>query len=414
MTSAPAPLRGRLSRLGSKGRSVALYVVGILFDVVGVINVPGAAVFVDGPDPVSNMTKLGVVFVPVVLACWLSVFLRTRAPLAPLISGGVLVLVGTSYVLALIGAYHALVTWRAKTRLIAMLMGAGVLFYVLRDIVTPWGGALAWMLGNETSATAQPVWHLATVIFAVLSLGLVAGLVAYQRARTEASTNQQRADREAQRAGELGEQVERQAERERIARDLHDGLGHRLSSVALAAGAFEAHAAGTADPMLTDWAKALRQQAHAALEDVRDVVGALRTDATGAGRPVASLRMVGALLVDLRTGGHRLDQWVLIEDLERISLERDAAAFRIIQECLTNAIKHAPGAPIAVTVDAAVARGIRIRVTNPLTAGNAGIPGGGHGIAGLRARAESVGGTAWIGEYEGEFIADFNLPWAER
>lgn len=414
MTSASDRRPGRFERLGSRGRSTALYVVGLLFDIVCVINVPGSVVLVGGADPVARSTTLAVLLVLVAAACWLAVFVRTRWPLAPVIAGGLLLVIGLSYLLALIGVLHALRTWPQKTKLISLITGSAVLLFVLRTIVTPWGGALAWIFASETPENAQPIWHLAELVFALLSLAVVAGLVAYGRMRAEASTSKQRADREAQRAGELGEQVARQIEREQIARDLHDGLGHRLSSVALAAGAFETRAADTADPELVDWAKLLRQQAHAALEDVRDVVGALRADPAALSRPAASLRMLGALLADLRAAGHQVDQWVLIEDIERSTPELDATAYRIIQECLTNAIKHAPDSQITLTVDVAAARGIRMRISNPLTTGGAGIPGGGNGIAGLRARAEGVGGTAWIGPYEGEFIADFNLPWAER
>lgn len=103
----------------------------------------------------------------------------------------------------------------------------------------------------------------------------------------------------------------------------------------------------------------------------------------------------------------------MVEGADRVGATLDAAAFRILQESLTNAIKHAPGSVVSVTFDAAPERGIRIRVTNPLTASGAGVPGSRTGLIGIRERAAAVGGTAWIGPYEGEFIVDVSLPWGD-
>ena len=210
----------------------------------------------------------------------------------------------------------------------------------------------------------------------------------------------------------------RQAERERIARDLHDGLGHRLSSMALAAGAFESRGLPQAPggpPTRRVGARGSAGRHTPRLEDVRDVVGGLRSDTDeDTGATHASLRMVAQLLADLRAAGHGVDAYVVIEGLEAVSPAREAAAFRILQESLTNALqKHAPGAPISVVLDLlAPDRGIRIRVANAMTPSAGGIPGGGRGIEGVRERARAAGGTAWIGPHEGQFIVDVELPWA--
>lgn len=405
----------RFARLRSGGRSTLIFVLGALLDTYCVINVPGAATLTGGAEPTAEITRWGVLIVLASIACWATVFVRARAPLVVVAAGGVLMLIGVSYVLALIGVYHALIRWPRKTALIGTLAGVAVFLFVLREILTDWGGALGWTLENAAQDETPPGGIIATVVIAVISLALVAGLVAYRRARVDASASRVRADRAHERADALDAQLARQAEREQIARDLHDGLGHRLSSVALAAGAFEAQASASVDPELAEWARTVRRQAHAALEDVREVVGGLRAD-PGVELPVApgSIRMVGGLLADLRAAGHRVDAYVLAEGVERASPALDAAAYRIVQESLTNAIKHAPGATLSLTMDAAPDRGIRIRVTNPLVAVPAGVPGGGHGIEGIRERAAAAGGTAWIGPHDGAFLVDVSLPWSER
>lgn len=404
----------RLARLSKGARSTALFVVGSLFDIYCVINVPGAAVLVWGSEPSARITNLGVVIALLAIACWGTVFVRERAPLAVIVAGGVLMLVGVSYVLALVGVYHALIRWPRKTMLIASLTALSVLLFVLRDVLTDWGGALAWTLGDESYEQQQLTANIASAVIAVCSLALVAGLVAYRRARAEASASRERAEQAHERADALDAEVARQAERERIARDLHDGLGHRLSSVALAAGAFEAQAAATVDPELTEWARVLRSQAHAALEDVRDVVGGLRSDAGADDTARAvSMRMVGSLVADLRAAGHHVDAFVVVEGIERVNPLLDAAAYRIVQGSLTNAIKHAPGATISLTIDAAPDRGIRIRVENPLAPTSDAVPGGGRGLEGIRERSSAAGGTTWIGPHEGRFIVDVRLPWGE-
>lgn len=412
MTTALRPPAGRFARLLEGGWSTGLFVLGALFDVVCVMNVPGAAVL--GAE--ASITDLGTLIALGAILAWASVYVRARSPLVVLIAGGVLMLLGVSYALALVGVFHALIRWPQRTRLIAGVTAAAVALFVLREVLTDWGGAVPWLFGPQADGSAVG-WMIAPWIIALLALATVAGLVVHQRTRQVAEANRTRAEREHQRADALGEQVARQAERERIARDLHDGLGHRLASAALSASAFEAKAAAqpSLDPALVDWARAVRQQTRAALDDVRGVVGGLRAEPAD-DRPLtpASLRMVGQLLADLRAAGHRVDAYVVVEGAERVSAALDAAAYRIVQESLTNAIKHAPGTTVSVTLDAAPERGVRIRIENPLAPAGAGMPGGGQGLIGIRERAESAGGTAWVGPHEGRFIVDVSLPWTER
>ena len=94
----------------SGGRSTLLFVGGALLDTYCVINVPGAAELTGGDEPAAEITTVGVLIVLLSMASWTTVFLRARAPLV-VVGLRLLMLVGVSYALALVGVYHALIRW---------------------------------------------------------------------------------------------------------------------------------------------------------------------------------------------------------------------------------------------------------------------------------------------------------------
>lgn len=412
MTAPARPRDARVARVLDGTRSTALFAIGLLWDIVGIVNVPGAAEIHWGADARVEATDLGVVLALAVLAAWGTVFVRARTPIPVLIAGGVLLVIGVSYLLALVGVFHALQRWPRRTWQISAAAAVAVTLFVIRETTTDWGTALLWLFDSRGTDPDGVGWVLAPWIIALIALGGVAGAVAYQRTRHEAEASKRRAEREHARADALDEQLARQAERERIARDLHDGLGHRLSTAALSASAFEAQVAAdpAVNPALAAWAGTMRQQLHAALEDVRGIVGGLRTDPRPASGASPSLRDIAALLADHRSAGHRVDAYVVIEAADGAAPAMHSEAYRIVQEALTNAIKHAPGHPVSLLVDAAPERGLRIRVENPVGP-HAGSSSGGYGILGIRERVDALGGEAWIGPHDGRFIVDVTLPW---
>ncbi|GAB7192995.1 histidine kinase [Kineococcus sp. NUM-3379] len=193
-------------------------------------------------------------------------------------------------------------------------------------------------------------------------------------------------------------QEARLRERTRIAEDVHDGLGHDLSLIALRAGALELDAA--LPPAQRRAAAELRVSAAAAVERLGAVVGLLREEGTPA--PLGTGTSVAGLVGGARASGmdvtlHGADP---ADDLLHGSDPAvAAAATRIVQESLTNAARHAPGAPVDVRVERRGDR-LAVEVVSGPAAGEPAGGGGGRGLHALRERARLVGGRLEAGPLE--------------
>jgi signal transduction histidine kinase len=211
------------------------------------------------------------------------------------------------------------------------------------------------------------------------------------------------------------EQV-RQQERARIAREMHDVLAHRISLLSLHAGALEFRPDAPPDEVARA-AGVIRSSAHQALEDLRAVIGVLREDPDEPApeRPQPTLGDLPALIDESRQAGVRVGYtWRLTpEAVVPDALGRNA--YRIVQEGLTNARKHARGSSVDVSVDGAPGEGLTIEVRNRLPVGAyaaAGIPGTGTGIVGLAERASLAGGRLEHGRTDaGDYRLWAWLPW---
>lgn len=208
----------------------------------------------------------------------------------------------------------------------------------------------------------------------------------------------------------------RHAERERIAREMHDVLAHRISLLSLHAGALQFHPDASPEE-ISRAAGVIRASAHQALEDLRAVLGILRdhTDGHKPQPPQPTLAALPNLLEESRAAGMRLNADVRVEDLAAVPEVIGRHALRIVQEALTNARKHAPSAPVDLLLEGAPGEGLTIEVNNPalvLTAGPAAIPGSGTGLVGLAERAMLSGGRLEYGlEPDGGFRLRAWLPW---
>jgi signal transduction histidine kinase len=205
----------------------------------------------------------------------------------------------------------------------------------------------------------------------------------------------------------------RQHERARIAREMHDVLGHRLSLVSMHAGALEYRPDASPDEIAAA-AGVVRRSAHQALQDLREVIAVLRDepDADGS-RPQPTLADLPALLEESREAGVRLRaDWGGL-DLAAVPDLSGRAAYRIVQEALTNVRTHAPGVVASLRVGGAPGLGVTVEVSNPLPLGGVRPrAGGGTGLVGLAERAELAGGRIEHGPTsDATFRVAATLPW---
>ena len=150
----------------------------------------------------------------------------------------------------------------------------------------------------------------------------------------------------------------RQQERARIAREMHDVLAHRISLLSLHAGALEFQPDAPPEEVARA-AGVIRASAHEALEDLRAVIGVLREEPTTAipERPQPTLADLPALIEESRAGRHAgALRRSSSPDVDAVPAATGRSAYRIVQEGLTNARKHARGAAVDVTVDGARGR----------------------------------------------------------
>ncbi|MFF5705334.1 sensor histidine kinase [Streptomyces sp. NPDC012794] len=224
----------------------------------------------------------------------------------------------------------------------------------------------------------------------------------------------------AERARRAADSEARTHERSRIAAEMHDLLGHRLSLISLHAGGLEM-ALGRADPELREEAVLVRRTTRDAMRELRQVLGVLGplgrdagpdvlTDATGTRADIA------ALVAESRDGGVavRLD-WTG-PDLDARPAAVRRAAHRVVREALTNVHRYAPSAHVTVSVTHD-AEAVRITVRNGAPpgpavagAGDAGV-GTGRGLTGLRERVELLGGAFDAAPLSsGGFRVDAALP----
>jgi len=235
----------------------------------------------------------------------------------------------------------------------------------------------------------------------------------------------------------------RVAERTRIAREMHDVLAHRISLVAMHSGAL-AYRDDLRRDEVAATAEVIRSSANQALSELRDVLGVLRdvplptrsdaSEASGAPdapdasdaslpeRPQPTLHDVEELVTEARAAGTD----VVLEQSGEAAAVPDRVsrnAYRIVQECLTNARKHAPSRRATVTL-AVVRNGVgsgrvdvTVRtpavVTAPGDRSAAGVAGSGLGLLGLTERAVLSGGELTYGpDRRGDFVVTARLPWA--
>ena len=373
----------------------AAVVAAVLFHVLGAIRLSRDGLLHRDLDVLSYL---------VLLVGPLALFWRRRAPLPVLVVAAV-----PSIVFATRAAPHwtyavapaiALFTLAGSGRWRAAFGAAlaGLLGYLLVTV------GLAGPLGLPAMSRPEPRQML------LAAAGLVGSVVLGSAARARGEQLAAIAEARAEQARAREEQERRLAseERLRIARELHDVLGHHLSLINVQAGV-GLHLMDSRPEQAREALSAIKTASSEALREVRSVLGVLRTEGEVAPRqPALGLNRLGELTAD---AGIPVRTTVSGQPRE-LPAEVDRAAYRIVQEALTNVRRHAGPEP-----DAAVSVGYRPGVLHLAirSAGAAEPPGGaterGSGITGMRARAESLGGRLEAGRTpDGGFLVSAVLP----
>jgi signal transduction histidine kinase len=275
-----------------------------------------------------------------------------------------------------------------------------------------------WIPSLLLFAVYSPTTDPLTVFVQVTPLALaVTAWGMFIRARQQLLLTLQERALRAEADQRLHEDTARMAERTRIAREMHDVLAHRISLLALHAGALEVRP-DLPPAKVRETAELLRTTARQALEELRDVIGLLREEPgqqPGPSTPQPTLSDIGRLVEQTRQAGAKIDFEMRVEHPGSApgGLGRDA--FRIVQEALTNIGKHASGTATTVRVTGGPNTGLHVSVRNrePLHphVGPA-LPGSGAGLLGLQERVALAGGTLVHGpDGSGDFVVDAELRW---
>ncbi|MCZ2858678.1 sensor histidine kinase [Blastococcus sp. VKM Ac-2987] len=316
--------------------------------------------------------------------------LRRRAPLVPFALGAALSAIDISTG-ALVAAY-AVARYVSSWRTLAV---AGTV------------GSLAALQPWEHQTPDEWVGGIAT---AALLVVLPGALGVWQRTRAELITALRSRAESAEAERELLARDAVLTERTRIAREMHDAVGHRVSLMVLQAGAIEMAAAdaGRVEQLAGNVQAAGRQ----ALDELRQMVGVLRggeIDDEAPLGPQPGLADLPGLVAQARAAG--MDVRLPAVPAVPVGPATSRAAYRIVQEALTNAGRHAPGARVTVTIH----RGrdeLTVQVLNgPARGVPAGTPGGGYGLVGLSERVRTLGGRLTAGpRLDGGFCVEAVLP----
>ncbi|MET7750797.1 histidine kinase [Micromonospora sp. NPDC005367] len=253
------------------------------------------------------------------------------------------------------------------------------------------------------------------LVLVTIGYGALLGWGAWAQARAALIRSLQERARRAE--AEQGRRVAeaRMLERRQIAREMHDVLAHRLSLLATFAGAME-YRPDSSPEKLSRAAGVVRDGVHQALEELREVISLLRDDdpPNSDGRhPQPVLADVPRLVEESREAGTEVLLREAVDEPADAPASVARTAYRVIQEGLTNARKHAAGQPVQVALRGGPGTGLEIDVRNALTPERATPPGwsGGAGLVGLTERVHLAGGELDHQVVGGEFRLHASIPW---
>lgn len=288
----------------------------------------------------------------------------------------------------------ALLTGASLALLVCTGCNAGHRISARRDVVVTACALCAYvcvlLLAVQRSPGAEEPWISLARVVVLTVLPLLAGrYVAQQREHMR-------------RERALIAEQERLRERLRIAHDMHDSLGHLLSLVSVQAAALQV---GPLPPGRRRAVGDLADTARAAAAELHEVVNALRD------HDAPRVDDIDELVARTRAAGATVTIGTSGEAVPLTDPKASHAAYRVVQEGLTNAVKHAPGAPITVSLDWQP-DALLVSVTNPVSRRPPSSAGGGSGLRGLTERVAAAGGLLRVHPGPREFHVVAMLPLA--
>jgi signal transduction histidine kinase len=319
---------------------------------------------------------------------------------------------------ALLGLLTTAAVYGAVLRLPVFMLGPAVLFvaYALGStqpqrraaaLLVVLEGALVLLL---VAGTSFPGWDSVALFAVLIGAAWFLGVLA-RRWQTLARESADRAAELEQARTELARSAVA-AERLRIARELHDVVAHSMSVIAMHAGAARL-AVGTKPESQAAALEVIERSSRSALAEMRRLVTVLRDGGEAETRaPAPGLRELHALVAGVVAAGVTVD--VRTEgDLEAVPAGVSLAAYRVVQEALTNVLRHA--GPTRARLDLRAGEdGLTIRVENdgPAASWRPSLASGGHGSIGMRERLELYGGSLTAGPRpEGGWSVEARLPY---
>ncbi len=288
---------------------------------------------------------------------------------------------------------------RRRFTVAVAVAGSGVAAHAVQGLWRPAGGlSYLWWL------VLMVAGYAALVGWGALSQARRALLISLRERARRAEAEQGRRVAEA-----------RVLERTRIAREMHDVLAHRLSLVATYAGALE-YRPDSSPEQLSRAAGVVRAGVHQALGELREVISVLRDEDVDGDepRPQPVLADIPRLVGESHDAGEHVVLDDRTADKAVVPSAAGRAAYRVVQEGLTNARKHAAGRPVSVRLDGGPGETLVIDIHNTLSGEASSVPGSGTGLIGLTERVHLAGGEL---DHEvtaaGEFRLHAWLPWPE-
>lgn len=375
--------RALWARIGPRAHDVAFILIALTFSVAGF--------FFPGPSGGPVIRPLGLV---IGLVGALALWWRRPHPVRTVLIGLVTAVLAFNPAVVVIG----LLTLTIRRRDVTLAVLAVASWLVLGIIPNDRRGFAV----DGPTLVGSAVW---------VAFALLAG--AYVGTRRDLLTSLRDRATRAEAERELRAEQARLAERARIAREMHDVLAHKVSLIALHAGGLEVNP-GSGPDRVAESAGLIRVTARQALEDLRGVLGALRSDQTSDGvdlAPQPSLDDLPRLVDASRAAGVQVTLDVALTRPD-VPQTVGRAAYRVVQESLTNVHKHARGAATAIGLtESPTALVVEVRNERPVAVGTL-LPGSEAGLIGLRERVQLLGGELSSGpQPDGGWKVAATIPW---